>query len=73
MIAPTTVDERVAVGIYGCPECGDAGGIEVEVACTRGKGEGAVTTKLFVSYPAAAAADFAEVRRECERRGLDTK
>jgi hypothetical protein len=73
MVSPASAPDRVAIGIYGCPECGDAGGIEVEVAFTRGQGEGAVTTTVFVGYPAEAAADFEAVRRECEERGMTTK
>lgn len=48
-----------------CPECGRAGGIEVECAATRGQGE--VTTKVTVSYPAAAAMDFEAAKNERRR------
>ena len=73
MVAPATIDDRVTVSLYRCPRCGDAGGIEAEVAATRGKGEGAVTMTALMSYPAAAAADFEVARRTCEERGYGTK
>jgi hypothetical protein len=73
LVAPATVDDTVTITLHRCPGCGDAGGFEAEVSAVRGKGEGAVTTSTTVTYPAAAAAAFEEVKRTCEERGYGTK
>ena len=73
MVTPADADDRVGVAIYSCPECGDAGGVEVAVAAVRGKGEGAVTMTVCMSYPGEAVADFEAARARCLQQGLETK
>lgn len=73
MVTPADADDRVAVSVYSCPGCGSAGGVEVEVAGTRGKGEGAVTMTVCMSYPGEAVADFEAARARCLQQGLETK
>ena len=58
MAAPPEGDEAVALELFRCPHCRNAGPVDVRATCTKTENKNTASAVVFVTYPGEAAADF---------------